>query len=188
MDEGNLKYQLCEINGLGRLSMLGVTHILVDNFGKIEMCDSYVGDRHYGNLFDEKLRLDLEPKPFPGLVPLAAVDDIADYVEADYTDLTGNNVNSFITQGHVTFNEDGSIHYPYEHVDFNNDHTRDSLTEVPPPFIPVWKFWLNPRWFFYHFIYSFVTKKYGKWAGAWIKGKVRLAKQGKLWKGKFWHA
>ena len=159
MDEGNLKYQLCEVNGLGRLSMLGVSHILVDNEGDIEMCDSYVGDRRYGNLFDDQLQLDLEPKPFPGLVPLAAVDDIADYVEVDYTDLTGNNVNSYITQGHVTFNEDGSINYPYEFVDFNDKKVRTELTHVPAPFTSSWKFWLNPRWFCYHFVYSYIIKK-----------------------------
>ena len=187
MDSGNLKYQLGEVNGLGRLSMLGVTHILVDNNGKIEMCDSYVGDRHYGNIFDDALRLDLEPKPFPGLVPLAAVDDIADYVELDYMDLTGNNVNNYITQGQVTVTEEGEIVYPYEHVDFRNDAVRNEIMSVPKPFTPAWKFWLNPRWFVFHFVYSYVIKKYGKWGLAWIKGKIRLARRGKLTKENFWH-
>ncbi len=188
MDEANLKYQLCEVSGLGRLSMLGVTHILVDNQGKIEMCDSYVGDRHYGNLFDERLALDLEPKPFPGLVPLAAVDDIADYIELDYADLAGNNVNSYIEQGGVAFAEDGSVIYPYEHVDFNDKKVRKELTAVPKPYVPAWKFWLNPRWFCYHFVYSFLIKKYGKYIVAWFKGKFRLLRQGKLKKENFWHS
>ena len=188
MDRGNFKYQLHAVNGLGRMSMLGMSHILVDNYGKIEMCDSYVGDRHYGNIFDEKVYLDVKPYPFPGLVPLAAVDDIADYTEIDYNELEGNNVNCFNTQGGVVKNTDGSIEYPYEHVDLDNNNLVSQLKAVPKPFKPVYKFWLNPKWFCQHFIYSYIIKKYGKYIWAWIKGKGHLLKTGKLSLKNFWHS
>lgn len=187
MDRGNFKYQLPAVNGLGRMSMLGMTHILVDNYGKIEMCDSYVGDRHYGNIFDETIYLDLQPYPFPGLVPLAAVDDIADYVEVNYDDLEENNVNDYNTQGDVYVREDGSIYYPYENVDLTDRKAVKQLLEVPKPFVPAWKYWVNPRWIGRHFIYSYVIKKYGKYVFAWVRGKWSLLKKGQLKKENFWH-
>lgn len=186
MDTGNFRYQLHAVNGLGRVSFLGMSHILVDNCGKIEMCDSYVGDRHYGNVFDESIHLDIAPQPFPGLVPLAAVDDIADYVEIGYDELTGNNINSYIEQGGVR-KVDGNIVYPLEHIDFKNKRVRKELQKVPAPQVSKWHFWLNIRWFVKHFLYSYVIKKYGKYVWAWIKGKVRLLKAGKLRKDNFWH-
>ena len=188
MDWGNFRYQLQAVNGLGRLSMLGVSHILIDNYGKIEMCDSYVGDRHYGNIFDKDIALDQEPKPFPGLVPLAAVDDIADYVELEYSDLEGNNVNAFNTQGGTIKLEDGEIYYPLQNLDFDDRLQVEALLQVPAPFIAKWRFWLNPRWFTVHFIYSFLIKKYGKYIVAWIGGKYRLLKKGKLSLRNFWHS
>ena len=188
MDMGNFKYQLPAVNGLGRLSMLGVSHILGDNYGKIEMCDSYVGDRHYGNVFDEEINLDLEPHPFPGLVPLAAVDDIADYVELDYDDLVNNNVNDFNTQGGTVKNPDGSIEYPLLNVDFSDKKIVNELSAVPKAFKPAYKYWFNPKWFCRHFIYSYVIKKYGKYVFAWFGGKFRLLKQGKLSFKNFWHS
>ena len=188
MDKGNFKYQLHAVNGLGRMSMLGMTHILIDNFGKIEMCDSYVGDRHYGNIFDEKIYLDVKPYPFPGLVPLAAVDDIADYTEIGYTELEDNNVNSFNTQGGTVKQADGTIVYPYEHIDLNNKKLVRKLKKVPKPFKPAYQFWLDPKWIVQHFIYSFVIKKYGKYVWAWCKGKWSLYKQGKLSLKNFWHS
>lgn len=186
MDTGNFKYQLHAVNGLGRVSFLGMTHILVDNCGKIEMCDSYVGDRHYGNVFDESIHLDVAPQPFPGLVPLAAVDDIADYFEIGYDELTGNNINSYIEQGGVC-KENDNIIYPLEHIDFKNKELRKALRKVPVPQVNKWRFWLNPKWFAKHFIYSYVIKKYGKYILAWIRGKIRLIKAGKLRKENFWH-
>lgn len=188
MDRGNFKYQLHAVNGLGRMSMLGMSHILVDNYGKIEMCDSYVGDRHYGNIFDEKIYLDVKPYPFPGLVPLAAVDDIADYTEIGYTELEGNNVNCFNTQGGVVKREDGSIVYPYERVNLQDKELVRELKRVPKPFKAAYKFWLNPRWLCQHFIYSFVIKKYGKYIWAWCRGKWSLYKQGRLSLKNFWHS
>lgn len=187
MDRANFKYQLHAVNGLGRMSMLGMTHILIDNYGKIEMCDSYVGDRRYGNIFDENINLDVKPYPFPGLVPLAAVDDIADYTEVDYDDLEGNNVNCYNTQGGVIVKDDGSIEYPYEYVDFGDSKLIKELKKVPKPFKTAASFWFNPKWFFQHFVYSFVIKKYGKYVFAWIKGKWRLLKAGKLRRDNFWH-
>ncbi len=188
MDKANLKYQLGEVNGLGRLTMLGMTHILVDNIGRIEMCDSYVGDSSYGNLFDEKINLSIEPVPFPGLVPLAAVDDIADYVELGFKDLTGNNVLNYARQGGVYKNDDGQIIYPFEYFDFSNEKKRRESVQVPDPFRTKKDFWLNIRWFFVHFIYSFLIKKYGKYIYAWFVGKYKLLKKGKLRKENFWHS
>ncbi|NDV20228.1 hypothetical protein GO013_12485 [Pseudodesulfovibrio sp. JC047] len=188
MDRANLQYQLCEVSGLGRLSMIGVRHILVDNFGKIEMCDSYVGDRSYGNVFEDSINLDLEPTPFPGLVPLAAVDDIADYVELEYQDLEGNNLLSYARQGGVYKKEDGTIKYPFQHADFMDLAFRKEVTTVPDPTVKPSKFWLNIRWFLVHFIYSFVIKKYGKWIFAWFRGKLRLLREGKLSLENFWHS
>jgi len=187
MDMANLKYQMGEVSGLGRLSMLGVSHILVDNFGKIEMCDSYVGDRHYGNLWDEKIHLDVEPKHFPGLVPLAAVDDIADYVELSYNDLTGNNILSYARQGGVFKKGTGEIVYALEHFDFTDKKKRDAIMRVPAPQKGDADFWLNVRWFIVHFLYSLILKKYGKWAFAWIGGKYRLIRRGRLTLKNFWH-
>lgn len=186
MDMGNFRYQLNAINGLGRVSFLGVSHILVDNYGKIEMCDSYVGDRHYGNVFDEKINLDIAPQPFPGLVPLAAVDDIADYYEIGYDELTENNINNYIEQGGV-YKSKNSIIYPLENVNFKDKHLKKELLKVPSPQVSRWRFWLNPKWFAKHFIYSYVIKKYGKYILAWIRGKLRLMKAGKLRKENFWH-
>ncbi|MCM1144045.1 MAG: radical SAM protein [Blautia sp.] len=188
MDRGNFKYQLHAVNGLGRMSMLGMSHILVDNYGKIEMCDSYVGDRHYGNIFDEKIYLDVKPYPFPGLVPLAAVDDIADYTEIGYTELEENNVNCFNTQGGVVKQKDGSIVYPYEHLDLRDKKLVRELKRVPKPFKPAYRFWLDPVWICQHFLYSFVIKKYGKYIWAWCRGKWSLYKQGKLQLKNFWHS
>lgn len=188
MDEANFKYQLTAVNGLGRMSMLGMTHILVDNYGKIEMCDSYVGDRRYGNIFDDKIHLDLQPYPFPGLVPLAAVDDIADYVELDYDDLEKNNVNDYNTQGKVYVKDDGTINYPYENENLYDKKRVKELLKVPKPFKAKWKYWTNPLWIAQHFIYSYVIKKYGKYIWAWIRGKWSLFKQGKLSRKNFWHS
>ncbi len=188
MDTANLKYQLGEVNGLGRLSLLGCSHILVDNLGRIEMCDSYVGDYHYGNLFDQKINLDLSPQPFPGLVPLAAVDDIADYVELEYLDLTGNNVISYMEQGGVKKDSDGLITYPYENTDFSKEAIRKKLTLVPEAYKSEINFWMNIQWFYTHFVYSFILKKYGKFIIAWVIGKWRLLKKGKLKLTNFWHA
>lgn len=188
MDRGNFKYQLHAVNGLGRMSMLGMTHILVDNYGKIEMCDSYVGDRRYGNIFDEKIYLDVRPHPFPGLVPLAAVDDIADYTELGYSDLEDNNVNSYNTQGGVIKKENGEIVYPYEFVDFSDEALVKKLKAVPKPFMGKCRFWFSPRWFCRHFIYSYLIKKYGKYIWAWIKGKWRLLRSGNLKLKNFWHS
>ena len=188
MDRGNFKYQLHAVNGLGRMSMLGMTHILVDNYGKIEMCDSYVGDRRYGNIFDEKIYLDVRPHPFPGLVPLAAVDDIADYTELGYSDLEDNNVNSYNTQGGVIKKENGEIVYPYEFVDFSDETLVKKLKAVPRPFMGKCRFWFSPRWFCRHFIYSYLIKKYGKYIWAWIKGKWRLLRSGNLKLKNFWHS
>jgi acyl-CoA thioesterase-1 len=188
MDDANLRYQLCEISGLGRLSIIGMNHILVDNYGKIEMCDSYVGDRSYGNVLDDTITLDLEPIPFPGLVPLAAVDDIADYVELGYSDLEGNNILSYARQGGVYKKDNGEIVYPFEDYDFNNPSLRAKATQVPDPWVKPSCFWMNARWFMVHFIYSFLIKKYGKYIWAWIMGKWRLAKKGKLSLKNFWHS
>lgn len=188
MDIGNFKYQLHAVNGLGRMSMLGMSHILVDNLGKIEMCDSYVGDRHYGNIFDDEIYLDIKPYPFPGLVPLASVDDISDYTEIDYNELEGNNVNSFGMQGGVIKKEDGSIVYPYEELDLDNKMLINDLRKVPKPFKPAYKFWFNPKWFGMHFVYSYLIKKYGKYILAWLKGKWYLFKSGKLSCKNFWHS
>ena len=189
MDRANLRYQLGEVSGLGRLTCIGMTHILVDNTGKIEMCDSYVGDRAYGNIFDQRLNLDLEPKPFPGLVPLAAVDDIADYVELEYKDLTGNNVLNYARQGGVYKKANGEIIYPFENTDFSDKGIGDQMLRVPDPFMSTSSFWLNARWFYKHFIYSYLIKKYGKYLWAAVRGKWRLLKQGKLKFNKdFWHS
>ncbi len=188
MDRGNFKYQLHAVNGLGRMSMLGMSHILIDNYGKIEMCDSYVGDRHYGNIFDNRIFLDVKPYPFPGLVPLAAVDDIADYTELEYRELEGNNVNCYNEQGGVIKDADGTIHYPYENVDLDNKALITKLRKVPAPFQPSWQFWTNPKWLVQHFIYSFLIKKYGKYIWAWWKGKWSLLKKGKLRAKNFWHS
>ena len=125
------------------------------------MCDSYVGDRHYGNIFESKINLDIKPQPFPGLVPLAAVDDIADYYELGYDELTGNNINSYIEQGGVK-NIDGKIVYPLENIDFNDKRLIRDLLKVPKPQVKWFWFWLNPSWICKHFIYSYVIKKYGK--------------------------
>ena len=186
MDIGNFKYQLAAVNGLGRVSFLGMTHILVDNFGKIEMCDSYVGDRRYGNVFDEKISLDVKPMPFPGLVPLAAVDDIADYMELQYDELLGNNINSYIDQGRVEIHGNDII-YPLVDIGWSDKKAKRELMSVPKPQISAYKFWFNPKWFVQHFIYSYCIKKYGKYILAWFKGKYRLAKSGKLTRKNFWH-
>jgi len=188
MDEANLKYMLGEVNALGRRSCIGMNHILIDNFGNVEMCDSYVGDGHYGNIFNDSFKLDLEPKPFPGPVPLAAVDDIADYVELGYRDLIGNNVLSYAKQGGVYKDEKGKIHYPYEHVNFRDKKTREKLTYVPPPQAEYKKFWLNLTWIWEHFIISFILKKYGRYIWAAVKGKWRLLRNGRLPLKNFWHA
>lgn len=188
MDMTNFKYQLHAVMGLGRMSNLGMTHILVDNYGKIEMCDSYVGDRHYGNVFDDKIYLDLEPHPFPGLVPLAAVDDIADYTELEFLDLENNNVNDFNTQGGTIKNADDSIEYPFDTIDLKDKKLINELKKVPKPMVSAYKYWFNPKWFAQHFIYSYVIKKYGKYVFAWFGGKFRLLKQGNLKLKNFWHS
>jgi hypothetical protein len=130
----------------------------------------------------------VRPHPFPGLVPLAAVDDIADYTELDYEDLEENNVNSYNTQGGVIKTEDEEIIYPYEFVDLDNKELVKELKAVPKPFIGKASFWFNPKWFCQHFIYSYVIKKYGKYIWAWVKGKWRLLRTGKLRLHNFWHS
>lgn len=188
MDEANLKYMLGEVNGLGRRSCIGMTHLLVDNFGNVEMCDSYVGNGHYGNIFDDSFKLDLEPKPFPGPIPLAAVDDVADYVELGYKDLIGNNVLAYARQGGVYKDKNGKIRYPFEHTNFKNNKVKEKLTRVPEPEVKASNFWLNLTWIWEHFIISFILKKYGKYIWAAIKGKWKLLKARRLKLKSFWHS
>lgn len=117
---------------------------------------------------------------------MAAVDDIADYIELNYEDLVDNNVNDYNTQGGVIKKEDGSIQYPFEFVDFDHADIKE-LCKVPKPSKAAWKFWLCPRWLFYHFIYSYIIKKYGKYIFAWFRGKYSLLRRGKLNCKNFWH-
>jgi lysophospholipase L1-like esterase len=190
MDKASLKYMLNEVNSLGRLSYTGMHHFLVNEKGNVEMCDAYAGDGRYGNIFDGKLNLDLEPQPFPGPVPLAAVDDVANYVELDYKELEGNHVISYAAQGRVyKAPETGKVHYPYINADLHDKNFQERISIVPDVSEQKNKFKTDLRWILEHFLVSFIIKKYLKYILAAIKGKYRLFKKGKLGiTKKFWHS
>jgi len=190
MDRASLKYMLNETNSLGRRNYIGMYHFLVNEKGYVEMCDAYVGDGHYGNVFNGQLNLDIEPQPFPGPVPLASVDDVGNYTELDYKELESNHVISYAAEGGVYRDyKTGKVHYPFINTNFSNQKLREEVSKVPDVSRQQKIFKTNLRWIFEHFLISFIIKKYLKYILVVIKGKYRLLKKGKLKaNGNFWHS
>ncbi|MBD3164448.1 hypothetical protein GF323_04560 [Candidatus Woesearchaeota archaeon] len=186
-NSADLKYIMDEKSAFGRLTHIGMYHILVNSKGDIEMCDSYYGDGHYGNIFKD-VWLDLEPQPFPGPIPLSAVDDIASYVELDYNQLENNHILSYAFQGGVKRTKEGRYVYPFYNTDFKNKKIVKKLCSAPSHKKQRLRFLLSLKWFFEQFIMSLIIRKYFREIAGIIKGKFALLKRKKLRQAFNWHS
>lgn len=179
MDTASIQYMLNYKSSFGRLSYTGMYLILVNKDGDIEMCDGYIGDGHYGNILKGNAQLDLEPKPFPGLISLGSVDDVASFDELNYHELEDNHVLTFARQGGVYKDKDGKIHYPYLEKGFKDDKEFQKIGEIPQPKKERMALQFNIVWIINHLIKA-TLKKYFRHGFVFIKGKVWLLKRGKL--------
>ncbi len=103
----------------------GVDFVIIDNEGNVGYCDDFRPDKDsLGNVLDGTFRPFIEPHPFPGkFVSDGTVDGVANFVELDYLQLTGNNVLSFSRQGGVYHTGDG-VYYKNTNTDFNDSRVR----------------------------------------------------------------
>ena len=124
-DDATIKYMLSNEPTDGKLSWTGVDFCMIDKDGNVGYCDDYRSDRYsFGNLFDDEIRLFAEPKPFPrAFVSDGTVDGVANIVELNYEQLSGNNVLHFSAMGGV-YQTDTGVHYKNFHTDFNDSMIR----------------------------------------------------------------
>jgi acyl-CoA thioesterase-1 len=122
-DDATIRYQLFNEPSYAKPSWTGVDFFIVDNKGNVGYCDDFPGAR-LGNLFDGTFKPFAEPTPFPGKgCSDGTVDGVANFVELDYDQLTGNNVLNYSKQGGV-FHTPNGIHYKNLERDFNDSFTR----------------------------------------------------------------
>lgn len=122
-DDATIRYQLFNEPSYGKPSWTGVDFFIVDSKGNVGYCDDYPEAR-LGNLFDGTFMPFTEPTPFPGKgCSDGTVDGVANFIELDYDQLTGNNVLNYSRQGGVYHTPNG-IHYKNLGKDFNDSRTR----------------------------------------------------------------
>jgi len=110
MDETSIKYMLPNVDMKGKLSYAGMYYILVTNDGDVALCPDYAREFTRGNVLRGDVKLDLEPRPLPG-VKDGTVDGVASLLETGYHELEANHVLSFARQGGV-FHSGGGVRYP----------------------------------------------------------------------------
>lgn len=119
MDRNSIRLMLHNPSSGGRLSYAGMYYICVDNEGNIARSPESQVYGEYGNIVDKTARLDLEPQPLPQGVHEGSVDGSAVLLDSGLEELTGNHIWSYAQQGGVR-RENGSIHYPFRHIDFSD--------------------------------------------------------------------
>ncbi len=124
-DDATIKYMLFNEPSYGKQSWAGVDFVIVDNKGNVGYCDDFRPNKHaLGNIFKGNFRRHTEPKPFPGrFTSDGTVDGVANFLELNYRQLTGNNVINFSRQGGVYHTPNG-IYYKNMNVDFNDSRVR----------------------------------------------------------------
>jgi len=104
-----------------KLSYAGMNYFMLDHHGYVWRSPDFKGERPLGNI----LRDDFAPvprlTPFGGTV-LGSVNIIAAFRETGMHQLEGNHTWSFAQQGGCFRNGDGSVHYPLERADFQDEH------------------------------------------------------------------
>jgi len=104
-----------------KLSYAGMNYFMLDHHGYVWRSPDFKGERPLGNI----LRDDFAPvprlTPFGGTV-LGSVNIIAALRETGMHQLEGNHTWSFAQQGGCFRNGDGSVHYPLERADFQDEH------------------------------------------------------------------
>ncbi|KPJ58697.1 MAG: hypothetical protein AMS15_07830 [Planctomycetes bacterium DG_23] len=125
MDDATIKYMLSWESSLGKLTWSGVDFMIINNEGNVGYCDDLRPESFsLGNIFDGRLKCLPEPGPFPEHgVSDGTVDGVANFLELNYRQLTGNNVLSFARQGGVYHTSNG-VFYKNLHTDFNDSRTR----------------------------------------------------------------
>jgi acyl-CoA thioesterase-1 len=125
-DDATIKYMLNEEPSFRKLTFTGMDFFILDNVGNVKFCDDFRrGQEILGNIFQNTINLFSHPIKFPAKNSSdGTVDGIANFLELDYTQMTGNNVLNFAKQGGVYKEKSGRIHYKNINIDFKDSKIR----------------------------------------------------------------
>jgi len=131
-DDATIKYMLNEEPSFAKLTYTGMDFVIVDNVGNIKYCDDYrQGHDRLGNIFQNTVNLFNRPIEFPAENSSdGTVDGVANFLELNYRQLTGNNVLNFSKQGGV-FKGELEVRYKNIDKDFTDSKIRAEY-DFPP--------------------------------------------------------
>lgn len=124
-DDATIKYMLSNELTDGKLTWTGVDFIILDNEGNVGYCDDFRTDHfNFGNVFQQNVKLLVEPSPFPKYsVSDGTVDGVSCILELGQRQLEGNHILHFARQGGVYHIPQG-VFYKNKDTNFNDSRIR----------------------------------------------------------------
>lgn len=134
-DNGMLKYMQSDIISHGELTYSGFSFFVMDSVGNMGYdSDLFQPYTKYRCIFGNIHQRNFKPLLLPGLYPgkrEGTDDGISNVIKYGYKELEGNHVTSFARQGGVFKDEDGSIVYCNEKLDFTDLKIRKEFNFPP---------------------------------------------------------